>query len=321
MRALRFTDNQLKLDEIPAPETESEAVVRVLKSGICNTDLEIARGYAGFSGTIGHEFVGVVEKTFDKSELVGTRVVGEINAGCGICDLCAKGDSRHCPNRTVLGIHGRDGAHAEFLTLPTVNLLEVPDNVSNEQAVFVEPLAAAYGITEQVEITPETRVAVVGDGKLGLLCAMSLALKTTDIVLIGKHIEKLTIAKSRGIEGILLNDAAQKLNRCFDVVVEASGSESGFATALDLIKSRGKLVLKSTFQGKANLEMWRVVVDEITVVGSRCGRFAPALQLLANGEIKVEDLISEELPLSRGVEAMRRATEKGVMKIMMNCER
>lgn len=320
MLALRFTKNQLKLAGISVPEKENEAVVRVLKSGICNTDLEIVRGYAGFSGTIGHEFVGIVEKAVDKPELIGKRVVGEINAGCGVCDLCAKGDSRHCPNRTVLGIHGRDGAHAEFLTLPTANLLEVPHNVSNEQAVFVEPLAAAFGITEQVEITPETRIAVVGDGKLGLLCAMSLALKTSDIVLIGKHIEKLSIAEKRSIRGVLLSDAMPKLNRRFDVVVEASGSESGFATALDLIKPRGKLVLKSTFQGKANLEMWRVVVDEITVIGSRCGRFAPAVELLASGEVKVEDLISEELPLSEGVKAMQLAGEKGVMKILMNCE-
>jgi len=318
MKALRFTDNQLKLTEIAAPETEGEALVRVLKSGICNTDLEIVRGYAGFSGTIGHEFVGVVEKADDKPELVGKRVVGEINAGCGVCDLCRKGDARHCAARTVLGIHGRDGAHAEFLTLPGVNLLEVPADVSDEQAVFTEPLAAAYGISEQVEITPETRIAVVGDGKLGLLCAMSFALITANIVLIGKHIEKLSVAKKRNIEGVLLENAVPKLNRRFDVVVEASGSESGFATALDLLKPRGKLILKSTFQGKTNLEMWRVVVDEITIVGSRCGRFAPVLELLKDGLIDVEGLISEELPLENGVQAMHRASRKDVMKVVLS---
>ncbi|HEY0657079.1 MAG TPA: alcohol dehydrogenase catalytic domain-containing protein [Pyrinomonadaceae bacterium] len=317
MKALRFTNNQLKLAEIAVPEMKNEALIRVLKSGICNTDLEIARGYAGFSGTIGHEFVGVVEKAEDKPELAGKRIVGEINAGCGACALCRKGDSRHCPNRTVLGIHGRDGAHAEFLTLPTVNLLEVPANVSDEQAVFTEPLAAAYGISEQIEITPETRIAIIGDGKLGLLCAMSLALKTANIVLIGKHIEKLSVAKKRNIEVMLLENAVPKLNRRFDVVVEASGSESGFATALDLLKPRGKLVLKSTFQGKTNLEMWRVVVDEITIIGSRCGRFAPALELLKDGVIDVESLISEELPLEDGVEAMRKASQKGVMKVVL----
>jgi threonine dehydrogenase-like Zn-dependent dehydrogenase len=318
MKALRLTDNQLKIAEIATPETSGEALVRVIKSGICNTDLEIARGYAGFSGTIGHEFVGVVERADNKPKLIGKRVVGEINAGCGACELCTGGDSRHCPQRTVLGIHGRDGAHAEFLTLPIGNLLEVPANVSDEQAVFTEPLAAAYGITEQVEITPETRVAIVGDGKLGLLCAISLGLKSANIVLIGKHIEKLSIAKTRNIESVLLPDAAPKLNRRFDVVVEASGSESGFATALDLLKPRGKLILKSTFQGKSNLEMWRVVVDEITIISSRCGKFAPALELLSSGRVEVSDLISEELPLRQGIKAMRRAGEKGVLKMLLS---
>ncbi|HEX8638817.1 MAG TPA: alcohol dehydrogenase catalytic domain-containing protein [Pyrinomonadaceae bacterium] len=317
MKALRFERNELKIAEISVPHKESEALVRVVKSGICNTDLEIARGYAGFSGTLGHEFVGTVERAADAPELIGKRVVGEINAGCGLCELCKTGDSRHCPNRTVLGIHGRDGAHAEFLTLPVSNLLEVPENVSDEQAVFAEPLAAAYGITEQVEITRQTRVAVVGDGKLGLLCAMSLALMSGNVILIGRHREKLSIASKRNIETVLLADAA-KLSRVFDVAVEASGSESGFATALASLKPRGKLILKSTFAGKTNLEMWRVVVDEISIVGSRCGRFAPALELLRNGKIDVESLISEEFRLAKGVEAMRRAGEKGVLKVILS---
>src|SRR5215213_8228927 len=318
MKALRFVDNQLKLAEVAKPENEREALIRVTKSGICNTDLEIVRGYAGFSGTIGHEFVGVVEESRGAPEWIGKRVVGEINAGCGKCEKCRAGDSRHCPQRTVLGIHGRDGAHAEFLSLPTENLLEVPANVGDEAAVFVEPLAAAFGITEQVEIDENTRVAVIGDGKLGILCAFALSLKSAKTVLIGKHREKLILAEKRNIGGILLNEAVPKLNRSFDVVVEASGSETGFATALDLLKPRGKMVLKSTFQGKANLEMWRVVVDEITIVGSRCGRFAPALGLLEKGLVTVEDLISEEFSLGRGVEAMNRAAAKGVMKVLLS---
>jgi len=317
MKALRFENNQLKLAEIAKPENEREALIRVTKSGICNTDLEIVRGYAGFSGTIGHEFVGIVEESNDKN-WIGRRVVGEINAGCGACEKCLAGDARHCPNRTVLGIHGRDGAHAEFLTLPTENLLEVPAGVADSQAVFVEPLAAAFGITEQVEIGEQTRVAVIGDGKLGILCAFALSLKSKNTVLIGKHREKLLVAAKRNIEGILLNEAVPRLNRSFDVVVEASGSESGFGAALDLLKPRGKMVLKSTFQGKTNLEMWRVVVDEITITGSRCGRFAPALQLLESGLVTVEDLISEEFSLAEGVEAMRRAAEKGVMKVLLS---
>jgi threonine dehydrogenase-like Zn-dependent dehydrogenase len=316
MKALQFINHQLKLAEVAKPAPKDEALIRVTKSGICNTDLEIIRGYAGFSGIIGHEFVGVVEASSDKN-LIGKRVVGEINAGCGECDLCLSGDSRHCPTRTVLGIHGRNGAHAEFLTLPNVNLLEVPANVSDEQAVFTEPLAAAYGILEQVSVSPETRVAIIGDGKLGILCAQALALASQNTFLIGKHPDKMRVAERRGATGILLADAA-KLNRSFEVVVEASGSESGFATALDLLKPRGKLVLKSTFQGKTNLEMWRVVVDEITIVGSRCGRFAPALELLRDGKIEVESFISEEFSLSRGVEAIEKAQQKGVMKVLLN---
>jgi threonine dehydrogenase-like Zn-dependent dehydrogenase len=318
MKALRFVNNTLELAEIAKPRADGEALIRVTKSGICNTDLEIVRGYAGFSGTIGHEFVGIVEDAADAPELLGKRVVGEINAGCGACDLCLKGDSRHCPNRTVLGIHGRNGAHAEFLTLPAENLLEVPANVRDEQAVFVEPLAAAFGITEQVEIGENTRVAVIGDGKLGILCAFALFLKSKNLILIGKHREKLILAAKRNIESVLLNDAVPRLNRSFDVVVEASGSESGFSTALDLLKPRGKMVLKSTFQGKTNLEMWRVVVDEITIVGSRCGRFAPALELLDKGQVTVEDLISEEFSLAEGVRAMSRAAEKGVLKVLLS---
>ena len=274
------------------------------------------RGYAGFSGTIGHEFVGVVEAAPDAPNLIGKRVVGEINAGCGACESCKNGDSRHCPNRTVLGIVGRDGAHAEFLTLPARNLLEVPNEVSNEQAVFAEPLAAAYGITEQVEIFPETRVAIIGDGKLGILSAQSLALKSTNVYLVGKHPEKLKIAANRNVETVLLENAA-KLNRQFDVVVEASGSESGLNTALDLLKPRGKLILKSTFHGEPRWRAARVVVDEITIVGSRCGRFAPALELLKNKTVDVENMISERFALANGVPAMRRAAETGVLKVLL----
>ena len=317
MKALRFENNQLQLADVARPNREAEAVVRVLKSGICNTDLEIVRGYAGFSGTIGHEFVGVVETAFDAPQFIGKRVVGEINAGCGKCELCLRGDARHCPMRTVLGIVGRDGAHAEFLTLPSRNLLEVPDVISDEQAVFVEPLAAAFGIMEQVEIFPETKIAVIGDGKLGNLCAQSLALKSRNLLLVGKHKEKLAPLKARNIESVLLENAL-KLNKSFDVVVEASGSESGFSLALDLLKPRGKLVLKSTFHGAAKWQAWRIVVDEITIVGSRCGRFQPALDLLENKSVSIESLISEELPLSEGVKAIERAEQKGVMKVILS---
>lgn len=320
MKALRFTGGSLSVAEIPTPNEPGEATVRVTRSGICNTDLEIVRGYAGFEGTIGHEFVGVVEKADDRPEIVGKRVVGEINAGCGKCDKCLAGDPRHCPTRTVLGIVGRDGAHAEFLQLPSQNLIEVPDNVTDEQAVFAEPLAAAYGITEQVEIAPETRVVVIGDGKLGLLCAMSLALKSQNVTLIGKHRSKLAIVKKSSVQGILLEDVTSAISKYFDVVVEASGSESGFANAIDLVRPRGKIVLKSTFHGTPVWAASRVVVDEITIVGSRCGRFARALELLANGSVNPEDLIDDEFSLADGITAMIRAAEKGVLKVLLKPE-
>ena len=317
MKALRVENKELRLAEIDRPQTDGETLVRVLQSGICNTDLEIARGYAGFNGTIGHEFVGVVEESSDAPHLIGKRVVGEINAGCEQCELCKSGDSRHCPARTVLGIVNRDGAHAEFLTLPSRNLLAVPDAVSNSQAVFVEPLAAAFGVTEAVEIKPETKIAVIGDGKLGILCAWSLALISANVVLIGKHQDKLKIARDNGDADTILLADAPKLSRSFDVAVEASGAESGFATALDLLKPRGKLILKSTFHGEPQWAAARVVVDEITIIGSRCGLFAPALELLANRKINVETLISDKFALSRGVEAMREAAQKGVLKILL----
>jgi threonine dehydrogenase-like Zn-dependent dehydrogenase len=315
MKALRYEQNQLSVAEIARPQRVEEAVVRVTLSGICNTDVEIVRGYAGFEGTIGHEFVGVVESAPDES-LLGRRVVGEINAGCGHCAQCVSGDPRHCPNRTVLGIVGRDGAHAEFLQLPHINLLPVPDEIRDEQAVFCEPLAAAYGITERVSVSKETRVAVVGDGKLGLLCAQALALTNASLLLIGKHPEKLRIAGARGIETATL-DQVEKCPRRFDVVVEASGSESGFALALDLLRPCGVLVLKSTFKGATQVDAARIVVDEISVTGSRCGRFAPALELLRTGAVDVLSLISEEYSLSDGLRAMQRATEPGIIKVLL----
>lgn len=315
MLALRVDKKKLAIRNIEKPDHVDEALVRVLLSGICNTDLEIARGYAGFNGTIGHEFVGVVEDSADRA-LIGRRVVGEINAGCGNCDLCRAGDSRHCANRTVLGIHGRDGAHAEFLKLPAINLLQVPDNIPDEHAVFTEPLAAACGVLERVNIDGSDRVAVIGDGKLGLLCAQVLALTGATVLLIGKHSSKLRIAERRGIE-IATPKLAAKRKQEFDVVVEASGAASGFGLALDLLRPKGQLVLKSTFHGKTELDAARIVVEEISIVGSRCGRFSPALDLLKKSAIDVDSLIGEEYPLSNGVHAMRRAGTKGVMKVLL----
>src|SRR6266571_331393 len=332
MIALRYENQKLSLAELAKPAADGEAIVRVTLSGICNTDLEIARGYAGFEGTLGHEFVGVIEElpanvsearasaragSDSAASLTrGQRVVGEINAGCGICDLCRSGDPRHCPSRTVLGIVGRDGAHAEFLKLPVANLIPVPDSISDERAVFTEPLAAACGILERATITKDTRLAVIGDGKLGLLCAQVLATTGAPVTLIGKHQNKLQIAARRGIEILTLGRSKSAKGK-FDLIVEASGSSSGFDLALDLVRPRGTVVLKSTFHGKTDFDAAGIVVNEITVVGSRCGRFLPALELLEQHRVDVESLISEQFALDEGVRAMQRAGEEGVLKVLL----
>jgi threonine dehydrogenase-like Zn-dependent dehydrogenase len=316
VRALRVDEKGITLADVATPAARGEAIVRVRLSGICNTDLEIARGYAGFRGTLGHEFVGVVEDAGGGPIARGERVVGEINAGCGACDLCAAGDPRHCATRTVLGIVGRDGAHADVLALPACNLLRVPDAVTDEQAVFTEPLAAACGVLERCPMDGSTRVAVVGDGKLGLLCAMVLHANGVSPLLVGKHASKLALAARRGIETTVVDDARAR-GRAFDVAVEASGGASGFDLALDLLRPQGTLVLKSTFHGATPVDAARVVVDEVRVVGSRCGRFAPALDLLARGAVDVASLVSEVRSLGDGVDAMARAAAPGVMKVLL----
>lgn len=313
MRALRVGDGATSLVDLPGPEADGEALVRVVLSGICNTDLELARGYAGFRGTIGHEFVGVVEDPGGGQIPRGRRVVGEINAGCGACPRCLRGDPRHCPTRTVLGIVGRDGAHADLLRLPARNLLAVPDHVPDEHAVFVEPLAAACGVLEACPIDPGARLAIIGDGKLGLLCAMALADRTP--LLVGKHPAKL--ARVPGLE-TASPDEARRRGRGFDVVIEASGGPDGFALALDMLRPQGTLVLKSTFHGDTPIDAARLVVDEIRVVGSRCGRFAPAIDLLSRGAANVGALIGEVMSLDHGEEAMRRAALPGVLKILLS---
>jgi threonine dehydrogenase-like Zn-dependent dehydrogenase len=315
MLALRVNKRGLAVRKIAKPASDQEALIRVLLSGICNTDLEIARGYAGFKGTIGHEFVGVVEESPDQ-KLVGKRVVGEINAGCGECPLCLAGDSRHCSNRTVLGIVGRDGAHAEFLRLPVENLLAVPTKITDEHAVFTEPLAAACGIVERTKITKTDRVAVIGDGKLGLLSAQVVSLTGAQVLLIGKHDSKLRIAERRGIETTKATKAVAR-NRTFDVVIEASGAAPGFELALNLLRPKGRLVLKSTFNAPTIIDAARIVVDEISIIGSRCGRFKPALDLLAKGAVDVNSLISEQYSLSDGIQAMKRAGARGVLKVLL----
>lgn len=318
MKALRF-DGTLKLvRDAPVRRREGEALVQVICAGICNTDLEIVKGYAGFRGTLGHEFVGRVVESPD-ALLVGRRVVGEINAGCGECEVCVEGDSRHCASRTVLGIKNRDGAFAEFLSLPARNLIEVPASISDATAVFVEPLAAAFNIIERVSIEPSTRVAIVGDGKLAQLITLVMAQTNCELALIGRHKEKLEMARKHGAEHVLLDTDA--LNPAwdarFDVVIEASGSASGLASALRLVKPKGNVVLKSTHHGATPVETSQVVVNELTIIGSRCGRFQPALDLLARGHVDLSSLISQRLPLEDGPLAFDQAAHPDAMKVIL----
>ncbi len=312
MRGLIF-DGDLKFErDLPMPvASNGETLVRVTRAGICNTDLEIVKGYMGYHGILGHEFVGVAEE----GELKGERVVGEINAYCGECDTCRRGDETHCPNRTTLGILGRNGALAEYLTLPSRNLHRVPDVVSDEQASFVEPLAAACEITDRLHVKPTDRVCVIGDGKLGLLVAQVLRLTGCDLVAIGRHEDKLLILKTKGIAS---SSDADSVNGKFDIVVECTGQASGFDLARRLTRPRGTLVLKSTFPGSQEIAFAPVVVDETSIVGSRCGPFAPALRLLEQDLVDVESLISAEFPLNRGLEAFDLASKPGILKVLVS---
>src|SRR5262245_23088593 len=326
MKALRFEDNKLNLADVAIPRRDGEALVRTTVAGICSTDVEIARGYADFRGTLGHEFVGVVEESPDGSQ-IGRRVVGEINAGCGQCDHCRENDPRHCPDRTALGIRGRDGAFAEYLSLPPRNLLIVPDGVSDRQAVFTEPLAAALEILDQVEIRASHRVAVVGDGKLGQLISRVIARTGCDLTLIGKHDAKLELAARAGVKTAklcsddfsrhVMTEVVATKARGFDFVVEASGSSGGIELALDLIRPRGAIILKSTFRGAVRFDASRIVVNEVSVIGSRCGRFESALRLLESGEVDVESLVAREYRLADGVEAMAEARRPETLKVLL----
>ncbi len=317
MRAVVF-DNGLKLDKNyakPSPQ-KGEALIKVNTIGICNTDYEITKGYMGYKGVLGHEFTGVVEEiNADDKSLLNKRVVGEINCGCGECEWCNQGLERHCPNRSTLGIWQREGCFAEYVCLPVKNLLEIPENVSDEEAVFTEPLAAALEILEQIHIPPYKKIAVLGDGKLGLMIALALNAAGLDLILIGKHENKLEIAKKQGVKTKLLSDV--EIKKEYDFVVEATGSISGFETSLALTKPRGTLILKSTIAASKEFNFAPVVVDEITIVGSRCGQFAPALRLLESGRIDVKPLISDIFELDESIAAFERNKEKSSIKVIV----
>jgi threonine dehydrogenase-like Zn-dependent dehydrogenase len=316
MRALLLDPSgTLTLGERDKPVAASECVVRVAAAGICGTDLELRRGYARFLGVPGHEFAGVVEEAPPADAAwIGRRVTGEITVGCGTCDGCRVAGRGHCDRRTVLGIIGRDGAFAEYLSLPAINLHPVPDGVSDDAAALVEPLAAACRVLEQITVTPATTCAVVGPGRLGLLVALVLRAAGAGVTIVGRGESRVTLARTLGFDAVT-GEPGSGLARHFDVVVDATGQPGGLAVAQRLVRPRGTIVMKSTFHGEAHLALAPLVVDEITLVGSRCGPFALALELLASGRVEVSPLIDAVYPLDRFSEAFA-AAEQGQKVIL-----
>ncbi len=317
MKAVWLENCSLRVrDDVPVPTPpDGEVLVRVLEAGICNTDIELTRGYYPYKGILGHEFVGVVDDGPD--HLAGKRVVGEINAVCGDCHACREGRPTHCERRTVLGIVNRDGAFAEYLTLPAANLHMVPDDVSTDAATFVEPLAAALEIQEQISISANDRVLIVGDGKLGQLIAQTLALTGCDLLVVGRHGAKLGLLADRDIR---TGSADAVTPGAFDVAVECTGNPDGFALAQKGLRARGTLIMKSTYAGELSLDASALVVDEITLIGSRCGPFPPAIRLLAEGRVDVEPLIHARYQLSDAMAAFEHAQRPGVLKVLLNIE-
>ncbi len=319
MNVICLEDGQLVYrTDYKKPQIQSgEARLAISLAGICSTDLEIVKGYVpGFEGVLGHEFVGVVEAVGDPihANWVGRRVVGSINIGCGQCATCLSTGPEHCPQRYALGVHNWDGVFAEYAVLPVANLLPVPENVPDETAVFTEPLAAALRIREQVTVRPSARTAVVGPGRLGLLVGLVLALDGTDVTMLGRRTSSLALPAQLGLSTGLTDEFD---DNSFDFVVEVTGNDAGFAQAIRLVRPLGTLVLKSTFAGQSTLDLTKLVVSEISVIGSRCGPFVPALRLLAQEAVPVRALIDGEYPLSQGLTAFQHAARPGIRKILL----
>lgn len=317
MRAVEFRDKLAFRTDYPEPRPQpGEALVRVLRAGICRTDLEITRGYMGFAGVLGHEFVGRVVSGPPRWQ--EKRVVAEINCVCGRCDMCASGLRNHCRQRTVLGIDGRDGVFADFVAVPVINLHEVPDGVPDEAAVFVEPLAAAFQLVRQIRFEATHRVVVLGDGRLGQLVARVLRPRCPSLVLVGRHPEKLELAERAHVQTVLAADFVARSDA--DVVVDATGTPEGFSLACRTVRPRGTIALKSTFAARAGqaLDLSPLVVHEVTIVGSRCGPFPDALTALARGTVDVTHLVSRRLPLERAEEAMALAGGRSIMKVVLD---
>lgn len=322
MRALVYDGSQLRFDASRAEPrvAPGEALIRPLRMGVCKTDLEICRGYMGYKGVLGHEFVGVVESVADKgrSDLVGKRVVGTINCPCGKCDMCRGGLPEHCRDRTVLGILNRDGCFADRFTLPVRNLLVVPDSIDDDTAVFTEPLAAAYQILRQITIEGRPFITVLGDGRLGLLCAQVMSQLNATVRCVGKHPEKLALCEKWGVKHRLLDDVGLRQDQ--DIVVDCTGSPDGLRIAMQMVRPRGRIVLKTTVASDGKLpgvDLSPLVINEIQLTGSRCGPFSEALSALAAEKIDVLSLISRRMRLSDGVEAMRTAARSDVLKVLL----
>lgn len=313
MQALWLENNQISLRDVLQPVKPEEALIKVCKAGICSTDLELVKGYYPYKGILGHEFVGKVVDAPDKA-WIGRRVVGEINAVCGGCEACLNGRPSHCENRTVLGIVNRDGVFAEYTTLPLENLQPVPDTVPDEMAVFTEPLAAALEIQQQIQVKPTDRVLLIGAGRLGQLIAQTLALSGCDLHVVARHALQKELLTARRIRIISEEDIHPHK---WDIVVEATGSTDGFNLARKAIRPRGTLVMKSTYKGEMNVNFSSIVVDEINIIGSRCGPFAPALRLLEKREVDPTVLVAAEYGLKDSLKAMEKAAQAGMLKVLI----
>lgn len=311
MKALYLKKQVTLINTEPPKPKGQEALIQVSTAGICQTDLELIKGYMHFEGIPGHEFVGKVIESPSDQKWIAKRVVGEINIGCGSCSYCLQGLSRHCPSRSVIGIKNHSGAFAEYIALPLTNLHVIPDSLSDKEAVFVEPLAAACEILEQVHIQPALKIAIIGDGRLAQLIARVLLLAGSDLTVIGKHDDKMMLFQKNNINTCHFQNV--KTNK-FDLIIEASGSPSGFEEALKLIKPRGKIIIKSTYKYRLDFDLTQIVIDEISLIGSRCGQFEPAIRLLKNKLVLVEDLISHEFNLEQHDEAFKKAADSQSLK-------
>ena len=322
MQALIYKNKQLKLSsKHPTPKPEAgEVLIRPTLMGVCSTDLEICRGYMDFEGILGHEFVGIVEDAADKvgKKWIGKRVIGSINCVCGRCDMCRAGLREHCRKRTTLGIAGRDGCFAGAFTLPVVNLFEVPDNVDDDNAVFTEPLAAAFQILRQLTVEGRPYITVLGDGRLGLLCAQVMTQLNATVRVVGKYPEKLQLCEKWGVKHRLLEEVGLRQDQ--DIVVDCTGSADGLLTAMEMIRPRGTIVLKTTVSPSSlhkPLDLSPIVINEIKIIGSRCGPFRDALELLSAQKVDVVSLISRRMKLADGIDALKTTSKPGVIKVLL----